>query len=330
MSKYTGCQCSICQNAFGDEDDIVVCPECGTPYHRSCYESAGQCINTSLHAVGGSWQALQDDRRKRLGGTECPSCHHINLPDADTCSACGTPLTSQDAQNGAPHVRIAGPDGRQYSFPITDPCCGMSPDEDYEGERLGDIASFVRSNTMYYIPLFHRFRDTGRKISVNLPCILFPYYYFAHRKMWLMAILTALVTVLCNLPNYLLQMLTALTTDGFVESLQSMWSADITPTITGMTSFLSAHQDLLSDLRYVMPAVSLVINLLLCLFGNYLYYRFVLRAVRRIRKTAPTPSIRAVLLVSEGGTNIWNILGCFFIYQAMPILICTILLPFFI
>ena len=82
MGKYTGCQCIICQKVFENDDDIVVCPDCGTPYHRSCYQSAGHCINQPLHAVGGSWQSIQDEHRRKLGGIECPHCGYVNLPDA--------------------------------------------------------------------------------------------------------------------------------------------------------------------------------------------------------------------------------------------------------
>ena len=27
------------------QDDIVVCPDCGAPYHRDCYEKLGRCIH---------------------------------------------------------------------------------------------------------------------------------------------------------------------------------------------------------------------------------------------------------------------------------------------
>ena len=36
MSNYTGCKCPVCQQPFTETDDIVVCPECGAPYHRAC------------------------------------------------------------------------------------------------------------------------------------------------------------------------------------------------------------------------------------------------------------------------------------------------------
>ncbi len=34
MINFTGIKCPVCGKAFTDEDDIVVCPKCGAPYHR--------------------------------------------------------------------------------------------------------------------------------------------------------------------------------------------------------------------------------------------------------------------------------------------------------
>ena len=52
MTRYTGNHCPVCEQAFTDTDDIVVCPDCGAPYHRVCYEKLGQCIHRPAHAAG--------------------------------------------------------------------------------------------------------------------------------------------------------------------------------------------------------------------------------------------------------------------------------------
>ena len=54
--KYTGEKCIVCGELFADGDDIVVCPDCGTPCHRSCWEKSGECTNTALHESGESWK----------------------------------------------------------------------------------------------------------------------------------------------------------------------------------------------------------------------------------------------------------------------------------
>ena len=36
-------------------DDIVVCPDCGTPYHRECWKKVGVCVHQADHAAGFEW-----------------------------------------------------------------------------------------------------------------------------------------------------------------------------------------------------------------------------------------------------------------------------------
>ena len=51
MPKYYGCPCEGCGKPLTLQDDIVVCPDCGAPYHRDCYEKLGRCIHAPAHAA---------------------------------------------------------------------------------------------------------------------------------------------------------------------------------------------------------------------------------------------------------------------------------------
>ena len=50
--KLSGIPCVACGKKFTPEDDIVVCPECGAPYHRACYKELGHCVHADRHAEG--------------------------------------------------------------------------------------------------------------------------------------------------------------------------------------------------------------------------------------------------------------------------------------
>lgn len=328
MGKYTGCQCTVCQNIFQDDEDIVVCPDCGTPYHRTCYQAEGRCVNVNLHAVGGSWQNVQNEQRLKIGGITCPHCGYVNMPDAKTCNSCDLPLPDTDEpEKQTIGMTITTPDGQQHFFQASDPCCGISPEYDMEGERLGDVANFVRTNTLYYIPLFRRFKETNRKLSVNLPCVLFPYFYFANRKMWLMTIISGLICLLCTLPDMFLNMIVAFADKNYLEMLQS--SGMEMQMVDNLASFLTMHQQLFADLQTPMFIANVAFRIALCLFGNYLYFRYVMKSVKRIRKISPTQSVRKAMLTAEGGTNLWNILGCCGLYLAVMFVFYLILLFFF-
>ena len=34
--RFTNEKCPVCNNTFNPDDDIVVCPECGTPTAKKC------------------------------------------------------------------------------------------------------------------------------------------------------------------------------------------------------------------------------------------------------------------------------------------------------
>ncbi|MDE6709797.1 MAG: hypothetical protein K2J76_04850, partial [Oscillospiraceae bacterium] len=73
MAGYIGTRCMVCSEKFTEEDDIVVCPECGTPYHKECYKKEGSCVNTVLHESGGAWKPSYDTGSDSYQ-TECVVC----------------------------------------------------------------------------------------------------------------------------------------------------------------------------------------------------------------------------------------------------------------
>ncbi len=54
--KYIGQKCISCKEVLKKDDDIVICPDCGSPYHRECYKAEGKCLNTHLHEKGEEWE----------------------------------------------------------------------------------------------------------------------------------------------------------------------------------------------------------------------------------------------------------------------------------
>ena len=77
MPKYYGCPCEGCGKPLTLQDDIVVCPDCGAPYHRVCYEKLGQCIHRPAHAAGYEWKFPYEESQLRT----CPSCGERTLRD---------------------------------------------------------------------------------------------------------------------------------------------------------------------------------------------------------------------------------------------------------
>ena len=103
MTRYTGNHCPVCEQAFTDEDDIVVCPDCGTPYHRACWQKVGACMHKSEHAAGFEWQPeFGPEAEKAAQEATCPNCGTHNQPGAAQCSHCGCPLPKDNGPRPDP------------------------------------------------------------------------------------------------------------------------------------------------------------------------------------------------------------------------------------
>lgn len=93
---YTGISCPGCGRPFTDSDDIVVCPECGTPQHRECYEKQDRCVNSDKHAEGYIWQSgvrKAPPTETKTQTVTCPNCGAPNPKGSETCGNCGMKFT---------------------------------------------------------------------------------------------------------------------------------------------------------------------------------------------------------------------------------------------
>ena len=89
MADYINEKCISCGKEFTKDDDVVVCPECGTPYHRGCYEKEGKCINNELHEKHSVWkpEVKEHEETEKI---VCKNCGAENPKEALFCNKCGT------------------------------------------------------------------------------------------------------------------------------------------------------------------------------------------------------------------------------------------------
>ena len=194
MTRYTGNHCPVCEQAFTDEDDIVVCPDCGAPYHRDCYEKLGRCIHSPAHAAGYEWKFPYQESEL----CTCPACGERTLRSEDHCRCCGAVLPPEGAEE--PADRTAGPgEGnfdysslyRQYqetgSMP-QDPMrqayeAAFGKDEMLDGIPCKDWASYIGPASPAYLSTYCRMQLAHSKISMSFSALLFgPFYFFYHHN----------------------------------------------------------------------------------------------------------------------------------------------------
>lgn len=276
---YTNELCTKCGKPFRPEDDVVVCPECGSPYHRACWEEAGACVNTALHQSGGSWQAQQEARSREMQRRECPRCHYKNLPDATFCSGCGMPLQAPGAGNPQDaRVEMAG-----VRIDPEQPLLGLDPDEDLGGATVAEMGDFIGSNQLYYLSLFAAMKRTGKKISFNAMALFFPHIFFVNRKMWLWTVISLVVQFVLGIPA-------ALYTLGQMEGFSLI--ANLFHTKSLFFQLLVSGCSLL-DLGF---------SVLMCLFANYLYRQHAVKKITKLRARNYPQSQYREAVKRAGGT----------------------------
>ena len=299
--KYKGEKCVACDKIFTADDDVVVCPECGSPHHRECYKAENKCANSSFHAEKKKWRPSVSILPERPSDTEitiCPSCRFPNMRGDDTCARCGRKLNvGPGGTNVQTDMEQTGSEPvygeMQNEMENERPFLGFNPNEDMGGATLKEVTQFVCTNTIYYIPIFKHMKDFGSKISFNISCLIFPYFYFANRKMWGWAVISAIISIFFNLPSYILWLGKNVGSNDNTEAFLSL---------------IYDHQSSLETLDTYFGVFGWAVSIIFCLFGNWLYYRHTLKHIRRMKDQNAGDTVPAEKIISAGGVKPVNIL----------------------
>ncbi len=329
MTRYTGNHCPVCEQAFTDTDDIVVCPDCGTPYHRDCWKKVGACMHRSEHAAGFEWQPeIGPEAVKAAHEATCPNCGTRNTPGAARCSHCGCPLPRSDADSAdaakpeeqvpiyardpsavnnrsaapGPHIETYSADreGGIYRREI-------GPEDTIDGIKAKDWAAYVGRSRMYYLMQFFRMSITNRKAAVCLSAFLFGPAYLFYRKMWKEGLLTAILTIVLSIPT-------------FIEIISVF-----NPSLLGAMplGWLPAAVN-------VCAVASWALNIILGLFAVSWYRREAKKNIDRIYADYPDGEARTDALLQKGGTNLLAALLYFGIMLLLASLVINLAGPGFV
>ena len=189
MPKYYGCPCEGCGEPLTLQDDIVVCPDCGAPYHRTCYEKLGQCIHRPAHAAGYEWKFPYEESQLRT----CPACGERTLRDAEKCRCCGAVLPPEE-QEPSP-VSDTAEDSFDYSRMYRQFGGASDPEKEFFEEAFGkeaqmdgiarqDWLDYIGPAAPAYLAAYSRMQLQKSKISMSFSALLFGPFYFFYRKAW--------------------------------------------------------------------------------------------------------------------------------------------------
>lgn len=216
MINFTGCTCDVCNEKFTTESDVVVCPECGTPHHRHCYNKLGHCVHEDKHSENFEWKA--PEQNFHYNDNRCPRCQTQNPKDALFCENCGISLAPQAKQShseGPIPPNFEEFKQMHQKTSVVPPVLPKSLEGEFDGVSYKDMAIYIGESAPYYI---YHFKNLAAKIKHFRPfcwsAFFFDGFYYLYRKMWLEALSILIISSIFAAPS----MMVMFTDAGLISS----------------------------------------------------------------------------------------------------------------
>ncbi len=316
MTYFQNAVCPVCQQPFTEHDDVVVCPECGAPYHRLCYKEAGRCLFTDKHGTGFSYlpepETIRQHEPERF--VLCPRCGKSNPLGARACGNCGTPLPTADAptgpaqpdptpayrrsrENATPDTEKFRPAGQiRFGFSLDEEdedldatdelqaqldAAHIKSDETIDGFTLREWLSYLGPSAPIYLFQFKQMDRSRRGLTFSLSAALFAPIYFAYRKMWSWSVVALLAKLLCMLP-------------GLVLGLQNF----------GLLTALPFSTDQLAQYSLYLSYLDTALNVFWGISSYTFYRRHSVRTIGQVKQSSGGGEAVYQLLSRAGGVSV--------------------------
>lgn len=315
MISYTGEECIVCKKKITESDDVVVCPDCGTPYHRDCYKEKNGCVNYALHESGGSWMAEAIVHKKPADTVKkvCPDCSFINPSDAEQCRNCGADLTDRECRT----IDLADQKVVRIELDADADYFGFNPMEimdENTGITIGEMADYAKTNKLYYMLAFRKLKKAAVKFSVNFLAFLFPEFYCASRKMYLEAFIVLMVRFFLQIPE-LFDMIAHM--DSYVPYNIALY--------TNLINYAAEHS-FSSRLTNTANALEIALRVVFGLVANEIYFRHTVSKLKKLRKQVPDYLRYRTVIKTSGGISVVAVVGIILIQFLLTSIMMFILM----
>ncbi len=173
MSLYEGYKCVACGDVFNENDDVVVCPECGAPHHRSCYLNKGECFLKDKHSEEFKFSTEKEEDSSKKS--------------EEIFEETKTPKSApeQTFSRIPPEILFYG---------------GVNPEDTIRGVPVKQLAEYVGPSSGSFLRKW-KMIEKGIGGSFNLPAFIFGPVYFLYRKMWLLGIIYLIFSLVSATPS---------------------------------------------------------------------------------------------------------------------------------
>lgn len=298
-------KCPVCHKELSNTDDVVViCPQCGTPHHKECYNSLGHCFNEDKHKDGFEYSFANE-----------PESVGDNQPQVNENTDGGTNNPQSNAKNDR-YTTMFMPAASPYD----------NDESEIEGKKICDISATVRTNSQRFIPKFIK----NKSVSWNWGGLFFGPYYLLFRKIYTPGIILLAISLIVQF-----------VVNGVFYQQISHYTAFISAnaqTIMSQEFLLNPDTELLEQMttlaNEIYPAIAIIagvrilIHLVTALFADKLYRARVLSLISKVDETLENggslesplfaqsispKEMRRLYLGKIGGTNLFVPMLCWLI-----------------
>lgn len=318
---FTKYNCPFCGQAFKETDDIVVCPDCGTPHHRECWLKNGECFRADKHGfnepVEVEFKDVEDNE----------NINNINGEEAFNGSLSGLSDYGQSDNGFNPENQEKEPP-QKIVQDIMDRLKNNSQEEVViDSHKLSLFAAAIGKNQDYYLPRFMLFEKVKKAFSWNVAGFFVPLAWALYRKMYKIAALifalymmvfTITAVPLISNEEYINASQVCLEEDPQytmkILAYQS-GSSDVTLTPNQVKLYeIMESIEIPLYVRVISYILTLGIRIALGVFGSYLYFKKLSKNISKVKEKAritgmPEESLK-MYLYKKCGT--------------LPIIICAI------
>lgn len=284
--NYINYKCPVCNNQFTEDDDIVVCPECGTPHHRECYIQNGICANADKH------------------GTKEP----IEVEFVDIEENEETFSESDAVENEAENPQ-------QIVEEIIEEMKGGKGDYVLNGKHVSFYEAAIGKNQKFYIPHFMIMDKTKKAVSWNIAAFFVPLAWSLYRKMYkFAAIIFAFYILLFGSLGY-----SIVSNEEFMASftecaqedpyfyedilLYNTRNSNVSLTEKQMNfNKLSENFEFPLPLQIFSYIVIYGIRILMGIYATNLYYKKLTKNIEKVDKLDLSPDMKRSVLFRKCGT----------------------------
>lgn len=317
MNKYVNVPCAKCGKPFTEDDDVVVCPDCGcSPITAAAiwnWVTVPGRISTPMAPPAGPPSGSRSQGEchlSRCGAviSRCPVLCHCRIPLDGSYQGPQPGNTAGGRQAGSYQNGGFQNGGYQnggfqsggyqnYSRPaepqpIMTPMGPIYQDDDFDGVTAQEIAVFIGPNYRRYLSVFKMMRDSGHNFSFNWSAFFFNYCFLFYRKLYRPAIVVMSLVAMLFIPRLMYSS----------ESIKYFLNVYMQVPVDYDLGLLGNLGTLISVINIVQLALMFVV----ASFSDRLYYNHVVREIKKLRSAAPSTLSQdqyLTMLAFNGRTN---------------------------